>query len=310
MENNFERIENKDSTIAVIINKTKDDIKSIYDISASLKNTVSNERGTGDYNSKLDKFVDHSQKVFDVLTNFLNIKKGEMNMVKKEKTEKEIEILDSIHTLKNNFGGFPVICEFLKGDILPEEEFKETTNMIFKEVQKSQIILENLKQDKLEEIKISEINLAENIKGFIGILKQEAKEKNININNQIIDETKVKADESKLESVLTNLIYNAIKFTNSGGNVSIRSEQVGNFVKIYIEDNGVGVPKEKQANFFNNFGETTLGTSGEKGTGIGVYTIDKLLKEMNGTINVESEGEGKGTTFIVTLPKGEKEIVG
>lgn len=297
------RIENQDDISSKIMEETKNELGYIVHFSELLNKIDFNEKKMEDC-IELDEIINHSQKAFDVGNNFLVQKREEVKENKGKVSDKDVQILDSIHTMKNNFGAFIGFCDLIKQGDLTENEFKSFSQTILDEAKKAQTVLENfnIEQQGNSGIKISEIDLHSYLGRFIAVLKKEAEQKNIEIDNQIKDIVKVMADSVKLESVLNNLISNAIKFTTPGGNIKIKSEQEGNLVKIYIEDNGVGIPKEKQANFFDSIGETTIGTGGERGTGIGIYTIGKLVKEMGGTISVESEGEGKGSRFIVTLP--------
>jgi len=307
MMEKINKIENQDSMITKIISNTKIELDYIVYFS-ELLNNIDFKSNKIKESVELSEIMKHNQKAFAEADHFLLRKKDEIKKNKSDVSEKEIQDLDLIHTLKNNFAAFIGFCDLLKEDDLSEEEFNEFSKIIFNEAKKAQISLKNYSSGQLENngAKMLEIDLGLHMKGFIEILKKEAEQKNIDIDNQTKDNVKVTADPVKLESVLSNLISNAIKFTNQGGNIKIKSEQEGNWVKIYIEDNGVGVSKEKQSNFFDNIGQTTLGTEGEKGTGIGIYTINKLVQEMGGTISVKSEGKSTGTQFMVTLPFLEK----
>ncbi len=302
---NLAEEKNNDFTVAEIISKTEKDIQSVYDSAVFLKNVNFNEKKIKDYD-ELNKIVECSQNAHDVFYTFL---KRELSKPKEAKSLKDIEIEDFVHTLKQNFSGVVDMCEFfLKADDLKEEGFIEIINLIVGQVEKSRIILKDLMESKLKETEISEINLANYLEEFITFFKKEAEIKEINI-NLITNEITVKADKNKLKSVITNLISNAIKFTNKGGKILIRSEQKSGFVRIIIEDNGVGIPEEKQTDFFNNPGVTTPGTKDEKGTGLGIRAIPEFLKEMDGTIIFNSK-VGEGTTFTITLPAGENIIDG
>jgi signal transduction histidine kinase len=179
--------------------------------------------------------------------------------------------------------------------------------MIIGGVQETESTLESLRENKLNKIEKSEINLSDHLGTYIELLIKNAEGKKIKIDNQISKDIKVKAGNNELKIILHNLISNAIKFTNNGI-ISLRSEKDGDFVKIYVADNGVGISKEKLAKFSSeNFVESTEGTNNETGTGTGIRAVYKSVEEMGGSISVESE-EGKGTTFIVTLPAGENSV--
>ncbi len=113
----------------------------------------------------------------------------------------------------------------------------------------------------------------------------------------------VKVDPRRLDQVLSNLISNAIKFTGEGGRVEVGAgveKRVG--VRVYVRDSGVGIPKEEIGNLFEKYRQTTSGKiSKQKGTGLGLVICKVIVDAHGGKIWVESE-EGKGSTFMFTLP--------
>ncbi|HEY4784869.1 MAG TPA: two-component regulator propeller domain-containing protein [Bacteroidales bacterium] len=116
----------------------------------------------------------------------------------------------------------------------------------------------------------------------------------------------VQADENMINTVVRNLITNAIKFSHKGGNITVYLSKADNqFAKISIADEGVGMTQETCNNLFRidkNF--STIGTAGEKGTGLGLVLCKDFIDTHKGKIWVESEPD-KGTTFIFTIPLGD-----
>jgi signal transduction histidine kinase len=109
------------------------------------------------------------------------------------------------------------------------------------------------------------------------------------------------ADPKRIETVLNNLVDNAIKFTPSGGTVTVTVRSSGSKLVTHITDTGVGIPEEEMRNLFRKFYrvENVLNESSQ-GTGLGLYIV-KLIMSLHGeTIGVESE-PGKGSTFTFTL---------
>ncbi|MHA1892639.1 MAG: ATP-binding protein, partial [Promethearchaeota archaeon] len=109
----------------------------------------------------------------------------------------------------------------------------------------------------------------------------------------------VLADSASIEQMLINLVINARDAVGPHDRIQIRTRKhEGNKVKIYIEDNGIGMDKDIISHLFEPFFTTKeVG----KGTGLGLSTVYGIVKQLKGTINVESE-KGKGSTFIITLP--------
>ena len=105
-----------------------------------------------------------------------------------------------------------------------------------------------------------------------------------------------------IDTVIRNLISNAVKFTKTGGEIKIACDNTGMNLLVKISDNGVGMSKDVQNNLFKfNGSVTNTGTGGEKGTGLGLYLCKEFVEENNGSLIVRSH-ENIGTEVIVSLP--------
>jgi ligand-binding sensor domain-containing protein/signal transduction histidine kinase len=130
-----------------------------------------------------------------------------------------------------------------------------------------------------------------------------AKKKNIEIINNVNGkEISLMADKNMLSLVFRNLLTNAVKFSNPGCKIWIDAESNSDEIIFKIKDEGIGIPKEKTASLFNLESNTTQsGTSGEKGTGLGLILSKEFVEMHKGKIWVESE-PGKGSTFYFSVP--------
>ncbi len=129
-----------------------------------------------------------------------------------------------------------------------------------------------------------------------------AKIKNISVNQMQTDEIAVDADKNMLKTVFRNLISNAIKFTKSGGNITVSAISKQNQVEISISDNGVGINGKTLEKIFEAATNiTTKGTAEEQGSGLGLILCKEFVEKHGGKIWVESE-VGKGSHFKFTLP--------
>jgi signal transduction histidine kinase len=133
-----------------------------------------------------------------------------------------------------------------------------------------------------------------------------AEHKEIDIIALIDEDITVFADENMLNTVLRNLISNALKFTQKSGVIRVTVEQVeNNQVEISIADTGIGIKPEDLDKLFQVNLTHTFGTAGEKGNGLGLVLCKELIEKCDGTIGVESE-VGEGSRFYVRLPNGTK----
>ncbi len=142
----------------------------------------------------------------------------------------------------------------------------------------------------------------------IELLEANATAKRIALNSEITPGTIAYADERMINTVLRNLISNAIKFTDVDGQITISAKQtfIANyseeFVEVSVADTGIGMREEQMAKLFD-IGEnmSTLGTANEQGTGLGLLICHDMIRRNSGEIWVESQ-LGEGTTFRFTLP--------
>jgi PAS domain S-box-containing protein len=113
---------------------------------------------------------------------------------------------------------------------------------------------------------------------------------------------KVNVDPGRLLQVLANLLSNAAKFSNQGDNVEIGTVQIGETVRITVQDHGMGIPEEFRARIFGKFSQAdSSGTRAKGGTGLGLHISRQMVKQMGGEIGFDSE-VGKGTAFWVDFP--------
>lgn len=115
-------------------------------------------------------------------------------------------------------------------------------------------------------------------------------------------ETKVSIDYSQMETVFRNLIENAIRYTPSGGLITLGEQQSGGYMTVWVRDTGIGIPADQQDEIFRRFFRARNAVRHEtEGSGLGLYLTKSIIERHGGRIWFESE-EGKGTTFYVTLP--------
>jgi signal transduction histidine kinase len=118
------------------------------------------------------------------------------------------------------------------------------------------------------------------------------------------DRFDISADAEKLRQTFLNLLDNAIKYTKKGYiEIKIAKDAHSEYVRVSVKDTGVGIPLEDQAKLFEQFVRGKEGSRASAvGSGIGLYIAKKIVEDHSGRIWAESEGVGKGSTFIVILP--------
>jgi signal transduction histidine kinase len=154
----------------------------------------------------------------------------------------------------------------------------------------------------------SSVDLSELISEVVRLVESQARNKGLKLSfENSFTSRMITTDKIRVRQILINLIYNAVKFTESG-EVRIRSWAEGEQIKIEITDTGIGIRAEDLEKLFNPFVqlENSLVRKFE-GSGLGLSISKKLVDMLNGTIAVQSQA-GKGSTFILSLPvdKGKK----
>ncbi|MBI9072992.1 MAG: hypothetical protein JEY94_15430 [Melioribacteraceae bacterium] len=213
------------------------------------------------------------------------------------------------HDLKNPFGAIINVSDLLLKDFynLPDSEKLEMISLISNSSRKTLTLLENLliwaqsQSDKIvfspDKIKIKEL-ITESILPYEFF----AGSKQLKIKTEV-DELEINADRFMLNTVIGNLINNAIKFSKNNSTITIFGFSKNGFTNIKVKDEGIGIDKNRMEDLFNKDKHTeTTGTDSEKGLGLGLQLCLEFTQKHNGKIDVESE-LGKGSTFTIIIPE-------
>ncbi len=213
------------------------------------------------------------------------------------------------HDLRTPFNPILGFSEILSKDYMKysEAERSEMAGMILSSSTNLMNLLDNLLQwsrVRLKKIKVikTDISLNELIKENLDLLNNNIVRKELQIINSVKENCIASGDREMVSFIIRNFLSNAIKFSNKKGIIKIYSEEKNNFVKLSIEDSGVGISEENIKILFsiNNFNKTT-GTEGEKGTGLGLLIAKEFVSFNGGELYVDSV-EKKGSIFSFTLP--------
>ena len=193
-------------------------------------------------------------------------------------------------------------------DSLSKDEIKMLALDLDKSLKNLFALLENLlewsrSQTGNIEFKPEPFDLASVLETNKELLKMQAQNKKISIENACKAEVAVNAHRHSINTVIRNLISNAIKFTPEGGAIIINAQQAQEEVMVSVADNGVGMTPEVICKLFRiDTKLTTKGTADEKGTGLGLILCKEFIEKNGGRIGVDSK-PGEGTVFYFTLPR-------
>lgn len=217
------------------------------------------------------------------------------------------------HDLRSPFQAMVSYSDLLVEDFeeLDREELKKSLKEIRDASGSLHTLVENLLSwASLQTGKIkrsaSTFRLDHLVEENIRLIYNAARQKEITIHENIEDGLQITADENMIDTVVRNLISNAIKFTHTNGVVfvEVKYDADEHLSIIRIKDTGIGIPKQMVEHLLELHTTTSRpGTNNEQGSGLGLILCSEMIQMHSGTLDVYSE-EGQGTTFTVTLPGG------
>jgi len=217
------------------------------------------------------------------------------------------------HDLRSPFNSLLGFSEILttEYDTLTSEEIKEYLKVIYESSKNLYGMTNNLLQFSRFQMGRIEFNpvklsLVKLINANADLLMGNVLKKQLNIITNVDEGTFVFADEDMLNSIIQNLISNAIKFTNKGGDIKITTKVIPisedrKNVEIKIEDTGIGISEKNLDKIIHNQMFSTPGTEREYGTGLGLLIVKEFIEKNKGKIRIQSELH-RGTTFFCYLP--------
>ncbi len=247
------------------------------------------------------------KKIKGVIINHTEQEKLENKL--KEINEKKDKMFSIVaHDLRSPFNSILGLSDVLCDDLseMSTDEVQKIARTIKEAAKTTHEFLENLLewarlQMNTTKIDTMKLDLQKEVNNIISLYGAQAQKKGVVLKNNIF-QTKVLADTSMLQTILRNLIANAIKFTNPGGEVKIMALPNNKMVEVMVIDNGIGITPENQKKLFQ-IGEdiSTPGTAEESGTGLGLLICKDMVEKQGGTIRVETKPK-EGSKFIFTLP--------
>lgn len=218
------------------------------------------------------------------------------------------DVSHELRTPMTTIGGF---IDGILDDTIPPEKQKDYLKIVRDEVTRlSRIVntfldITRMQSDKVN-LTMSNFDVNEVIRLIIIGLSQKIEKRNLNIELEFENDIcYVRADSDKINMVITNLIDNAIKFTNDGGTIRISTRPKGSEVRISVHNTGVGIPEEQQKIIFERLYKVDKSRSiNKEGTGIGLYIVKSMLAAHGKDIKVKSV-EGEYAEFVFCLDRGK-----
>lgn len=265
------------------------------------------ELSNGNYNVRVDNV---GQDEISKLNQGFN--QMARQLAKQDETRQKF-ISDISHEFQTPLTSIQGFANILKEEDLPKEQRVKYANIILYNSKRLSSLAKNMLQltllDREEiELELTNYSLVEQMNRVISTQENQAMEKNIEIVFEMPKkEIFIEGDEQRLEQVWTNIISNAIKYTNEGGLITITMKKNSKDIEVSIEDTGIGMSKEVVSHIFERFYREDKARNVE-GNGLGLAIAKSIVDLHHGKIDILSQVD-VGTNFIVRLPIEKQKLI-
>lgn len=258
----------------------------------------------------VESLAGYAQAKIDSVLNIIRVEASLKDLQKSE--EVKSEFLDYLsHEIRTPLNSILTISEVLQKNLsgrLNPDQFKQI-DLVKQNADKILAIINDiLDLSKIKsgnrDLNYSYFSLPTLIQSIIAPLKPLYQKKSLKLDVKIQNQVpkQLFSDKDKIVQSLTNILSNAVKFSDSGKiSVAISCEQQGSILRFVVRDTGIGIPQKKLSNIFQEFRQIKDSKNSIKGSGLGLSIAKKLVETLGGTIHVESKLK-KGTTFQIDLP--------
>lgn len=272
-------------------------VRPIHKITGAIENVT---EGYSDDVLHVDTFTETRQ-----LSEAFNKMLGRLKILDESREE---FVSNVSHELKTPMTSMKVLADsLLEQDNVPVEMYQEFMQDIAKEIDReNQIITDLLSLVKMDRsgqtMNIRTMNINDLLEQILKRLKPIAEKKNVEMVMETFRPVNAEIDETKFTLAVSNLVENAIKYNHENGWVHVSLNADHKYFYVKVEDSGIGIPEQDQANIFERFYRVDKSHSREiGGTGLGLAIARNAVLVHRGSIKVYSN-EGEGTTFTVRIP--------
>ena len=276
----------------------------VYEYTEKLDNTINYMLKNGELKTTPYENDDLWEKIYEKLVRLSHLYTHKTLEISEEKDKLKELVSDISHQTKTPIANIKLYSEIM----MDESDFKKNQEYMRKmngQIDKLDFLLQSMvKMSRLETgtIKIQKQNvlLADTLAMAISNVIIKADKKNIKIDVQYDEQLMLKHDKKWTAEAIFNILDNAVKYTEVGGNIHVVVCRQELFTKISIEDTGKGIAPERQATIFTRFYREPE-VHDKEGIGIGLYLAREIITLQNGYIEVQSQ-IGQGSKFIIYLP--------
>lgn len=230
---------------------------------------------------------------------------------------KQEEFVSNItHEMKSPLAGIKLHAQTLalaqEGGELSEAQRRRSVSLILQEAERMAVLVDNVLESsrllaRKKDLELEPVELAGFFPGYFEKMVPRLETHGVTL--RVLGETRavVRGTDDALDRVMTNLLENAARFSERGGEVRCRLTDSRDQVRIEVEDDGLGIPKKELSKVFDRFYQIGREISGRrKGTGLGLFIVSGLVGQMNGTIQALSQEGRPGARFVIDLPRADR----
>lgn len=227
------------------------------------------------------------------------------------RNEQHDAFLNSVtHELKTPIASIKLYLETLKARNVEEEKRQEFYDVMLADSNRLLSTIEQILQAGTQRERISlrksELSIDDVLADAVNVTRMRYNLDESAIKQLSAGETlMVSGDRDELQTAFVNLLDNAVKYSGDHPKITVKTQTAGftNKIAVIIKDKGVGIPSSELKSIFKRFYRSAATKSDAKGTGLGLFIVKSIIEKHGGTIKAESKGEGKGSTFLVQLPR-------
>jgi signal transduction histidine kinase len=269
-----------------------------------------NKRGNGQYSEEdittLETLASQAAVSIQNARLLYQLKLANKELMRLDRMKSDFIAIAS-HELRTPLGLILGHATFLKE--LIEDQYQEQMEVIIRSSMRLKTIVEDMatiahKEQGQSRVRHEPFSMSELIAALVSRFKENAKEKSIELDFDVPkdDQLIIEGDRDKIDITLSNLLRNALTFTDEGGQVGVKAESSGDYIKVFVVDTGIGIPEKSSERIFERFYQVESHlTRKHGGMGLGLSIAKAMVEMHNGQIWCESK-EGVGSLFCINLP--------
>lgn len=220
------------------------------------------------------------------------------------------------HELKSPLASIQLYLETMKYQKLSQEEVRDFVEIMLQDTERLSALIENIleassPESKNIQLQLQPVEMKPFLEDVFNSHRRQFAEKNCKAELEIDDAPTLNVDKRAMRMVFNNLIGNALRYTPPGREFKIHMHRRDRFCDIDFIDQGLGMDEKDRKKVFKKFYRVrNQETQNIEGAGLGLYICHEIVRNHNGSIDVKSEGRGKGCVFTVSLPMNGKQRTG